>query len=341
MGNDTLEEIHQARRMQVEAEPVAHLPHALAQRGHGFTVVQLARQALDAVEEHPDAEAPRQRLRRHDGVAVVELDHRQPGRGQGRRTRRDVQVVPVGAPDIAAVPAAEHVQPAGVVLRELAHPPVLVDVLVQVQVLRRQRLRLGNPFAPLALRKVSIEMQVDAVARQLGDRGRMQPDRPPRHHGVHLPARARPGCRQQGRALVQEPGAARQVAVEYVLEARRKARGRTRGGKPGHGGGEPVAHLGTAVDAAVRQPHQVGQQWPGALLDADEGAFLEMPDEGNIRRLHQHLVGEGHGLPVELGIDDVGFDARHRLAPAMARQLLDLAEGQRPDRVVPVRGWRP
>ena len=51
----------------------------------------------------------------------------------------------------------------------------------------------------------------------------------------------------------------------------------------GDGEVEPGAQLRAGVDAAVAAGVQLGEQGPGPLLQADERAFLEVPDEGNAR----------------------------------------------------------
>ncbi len=61
-----------------------------------------------------------------------------------------------------------------------------------------------------------------------------------------------------------------------------------------------------------------------------------MPDEGNAARLAHHLVREGHRLPVQQRVDEVGLQFAQRAPPVVARQVAHVAEGQRADRVVPV-----
>jgi hypothetical protein len=50
---------------------------------------------------------------------------------------------------------------------------------------------------------------------------------------------------------------------------------------------EPVAHLGAAVDLPVGAGVELNQERPGAVGDAVERPFPEMPDEGHARIVHQ------------------------------------------------------
>jgi hypothetical protein len=61
-----------------------------------------------------------------------------------------------------------------------------------------------------------------------------------------------------------------------------------------------------------------------------------MPDEGNAGAGHHDLVRERYRLPVQLRINHVRLEAGERVAPAVGRQVGDVPERQRPDRVVPV-----
>ena len=69
--------------MVIEREQLPLPPGVLAQVDQRLFVVQLSRQLLDVREVQADVELARERLGGDDGITVIKLDERQPGRGQG------------------------------------------------------------------------------------------------------------------------------------------------------------------------------------------------------------------------------------------------------------------
>jgi hypothetical protein len=82
--------------------------------------------------------------------------------------------------------AGEAVEPAGIVLAELGNPAILVDVGMEVKVARRQTARAVDPGLPLTVGEVAVEVKMDAFRAELGDRLRVQPNRPPGDNSVDL-----------------------------------------------------------------------------------------------------------------------------------------------------------
>jgi hypothetical protein len=66
-----------------------------------------------------------------------------------------------------------------------------------------------------------------------------------------------------------------------------------------------------------------------------------VPDEGDARVLVEDGVGERDRLPIEQCVDDVRLDPPHLLPPGGKRDVLDVAEGEWADGVVPVRPVHP
>jgi len=114
-GDSATKELNEAVDVPVEGELLPHAPHRIPAARHLRSVGQRVREGVHVVEEHADLQLPRQRLSRHDGVAVVWLEQRQPRGRIGPEPRWKVQVVPHGTPQIAAVRAPEDVQPGRVV----------------------------------------------------------------------------------------------------------------------------------------------------------------------------------------------------------------------------------
>ena len=81
---------------------------------------------------------------------------------------------------------------------------------------------------------------------------------------------------------------------------------------------------------------EVDQLFPAAVLETDEWSFLEVPDKGNTRVLLQDGAGEGDGLPVEQGIDHIRLNAADVVLPRRGIEVLDVAEWEWADVVVPV-----
>jgi hypothetical protein len=306
----------------VEREAIALAPHVVVQRSHACGVGELRAEVVQVAAEEADVQLPREAVGRDDRAAIVVLDHRQARRGERAHARRIVEVVPVRAPQLAAVLASKVVQPSRVVAREFADPAALVDVVVQVEATGREPVRLRDPLAPLPVREIAVEVQVDALARELGDVMWVQADRPSRHDRVPFAV----VVGQSLRAFAGEPVALRQVAVEHELRACVGYADRV----------EPLRHFRRRVDAAVGLRVEVDELAPRALLEADERAFLEMPHERDAGIAPQHFVRERHRLPVEERVDHVGLDARDLVAPARPVEILAVRERQRADRVVPV-----
>jgi hypothetical protein len=61
--------------------------------------------------------------------------------------------------------AFEKVEPSGIILREFRDPLLLVNILMKVQVMGGKALRSLNPFDPLALSEIAVEVEVNALLR--------------------------------------------------------------------------------------------------------------------------------------------------------------------------------
>jgi hypothetical protein len=172
--------------MGVKCELIPLPPDRVADAIHAICLTELAGQIRYRRVKDREVALLCQRLDRDACPGVVFLDHRQTGGGEGRDSRRVVEVVPVGTADIAAVVAGETVEPAGIVLAELGDPAILVDVGVEVKVTRRETACPLDPGLPLAVGEVAVEVEMDAFRAEFGDRLRVQPDRSAGDNGVNL-----------------------------------------------------------------------------------------------------------------------------------------------------------
>ena len=92
---------------------------------------------------------------------------------------------------------------------ELADPARLIDMRMQVQIAGRQIVDCRDPLAPQRVDRFAVEVKMNPIAGQIGNIGRMQPDRPAGYDGMKFAL----AVRELGRQRAVEPLPLRQIAV--------------------------------------------------------------------------------------------------------------------------------